>query len=482
MKFCATIIKNKLLITCLLALFFVQNGRSQTATDSPYSRFGLGNLQNTGFASSTAMGGCYTAYMNDTLIPLFINQGNPASYSTNRLTTFEIGGNVSSTNFISSDGSVKKSTAGFKYISLAVPIRKNMGFAFGLLPFSNVGYNATTYANVDTVGQMQYNFQGSGGINQVYAGYAIRPFDNSWNRFYRKKFKALADSGEYKKIRRNRFWRRSLASLSFGGNISYLYGTIDYYSYAYFPANFGVTFNTKQYTETVVHDVYFQGGMQMAFDIDSIGKHNLKNNLKIILGYTVNFPKNVAASYSQVAYTFSSQSNGVEQPFDTFYYKPSTKGTIFIPLMHSVGLGFKSGDKLTVMLDAGYQQWSRYSFFGDNQKLRDLYKGAIGIQYLPSRTAIGSLAYLKRMNYRIGARYNTGNLVLNNKSIADFAVSAGVGLPAGGGRFKLFTMLNISTEYGIYGTSQNQLIQERYFRVVLGFTFNDRWFIKSKYD
>ena len=86
------------------------------------------------------------------------------------------------------------------------------------------------------------------------------------------------------------------------------------------------------------------------------------------------------------------------------------------------------------------------------------------------------------MNYRIGARYNTGNLVLNNKSIADFAVSAGVGLPAGGGRFKLFTMLNISTEYGIYGTSQNQLIQERYFRVVLGFTFNDRWFIKSKYD
>lgn len=89
-------------------------------------------MENTGFAPSMAMGGSYTAYQNDTLIPLFINQGNPASYSTNRLTTFEIGARSSSTNFISSgNGSVRQSNSGFNYISLAVPIRKNMGLAFG---------------------------------------------------------------------------------------------------------------------------------------------------------------------------------------------------------------------------------------------------------------------------------------------------------------------------------------------------------------
>jgi hypothetical protein len=221
----------------------------------------------------------------------------------------------------------------------------------------------------------------------------------------------------------------------------------------------------------------------MAFDIDSIGHYNLKNNLKIILGYSISLPKNIATTATQVAYNFSSQSNNVIQPFDTFYNKPSTKGSIYIPLMQSVGLGFKSGDKLTVLLDGGYQQWSKFlGYGGDNQHMRDLYKVSVGIQYLPSRVAIGQLAYIKKINYRIGVRYNTGNVVLNNKSIGDYAFSAGLGLPAGGGRFRLFAMANISTEWGVLGTSQNNLVQEKYFKFTIGLTFNDRWFLKTKYD
>ncbi|HKC68267.1 MAG TPA: hypothetical protein VKG26_08550 [Bacteroidia bacterium] len=483
MKFCSIIIKTKFFLVAFIVLLFSFSVQAQTSTSSPYSRFGIGKVEYSGFASNTALGGCYTAYQNDTLIPLFINQGNPASYSTNRITTFEIGGRASNTNFISDDGSVKKTNSGFNYISFAVPIKRNMGLAFGLLPFSNVGYNSTTYANVDSVGQIQYNYQGNGGINQAFAGFAIRPFEKSLRGFYRSnQYKALTDSGEHKVIRNKRFWLRALSSLSLGTNINFLYGTIDYYSYANYPYNYGTVFNTKQYTETIVHDVYFQGGAQMAFDIDSIGKHNLKNNLKIILGYSISLPKKVSATQTEVGYTFSSQANGIEQPFDTFSYKPSYKGAIYIPLMHSVGLGFKSGDKLTVLFDGGFQQWSKYSFFGDNQKLRDLYKASVGLQYLPNRAAIGSMAYIKRINYRIGARYNTGYLVLNNKSLSEYAFSAGVGLPAGGGRYKLFTMLNISAEYGVYGTTQNQLIQEKYIRFVLGLTFNDRWFIKTRYD
>lgn len=483
MRFCSITIKINLFLFVLPFLFFSFFIQAQTTTFSPYSRYGIGTMEPTGYASVTALGGSFTAYQNDTLIPLFINSGNPASYSTNRLTTMEIGGRGSTTNFISDSGNVRKKTAGFNYISLAFPIKRNMGAAFGLQPFSNVGYNSTTYGNVDSVGQVKYNYQGSGGINQVFLGFAIRPFDKSWQNFYSRKYKALRDSGQHRTIRRNRFWRRAISSLSLGTNASFLYGTIDYYSYAYPPYSYGTVFNTKQYSEIVVHDLYYQGGAQMAFDIDSIGHYNLKNNLKIILGYSISLPKNIAAVGSRVAYNFSSQSNGVEQPFDTFYYKPSTKGSIYIPLMQTVGLGFKSGDKLTVLLDAGYQQWSKFvDFFGDNQKMRDLYKASIGIQYLPSRAAIGPSAYLKKINYRIGARYNTGNIVLNNKSLGGYAFSAGLGLPAGGGRFRLFAMANITAEYGVMGTSQYNLVQERYFRFVLGLTFNDRWFIKSKYD
>lgn len=485
--------------------FFSQ---AQTSTSSPYSRYGMGSMEPSGLAASTAMGGCYTAFQNDTLIPLFINPGNPASYSTNRITTFEIGGRASSTNFISDAGNVKKTNSGFNYISLAVPIKKNMGLAMGLTPFSNVGYNATTTGNVDSIGQLNYNYQGTGGINRVFLGFAIRPFDKQYRRFYNSRsYRTLRDSGyvvkHYKAhetdtsltdtvifksnasaiARHRKFWLSALSSLSLGTNLNFLYGTIDYYSYAYFPYSYGSVFNTKQTTETSVHDIYYQGGAQMFFDVSHFGKYKLKKNLKIILGYTVSLPKKVAATASQVAYTFSSQTSGVEQPYDTFYYKPSAKGSIYIPIMQSIGLGFKHGDNLTVLLDAGYQQWSKYSFFGDNQKLRDSYSAAIGFQYLPQRAAVGSnLAYLKRINYRLGARYNSGNLVFNNHAIAQYAVSVGLGLPSGGGRFKLFTMVNISLEYGINGTTSDGLIKEKYIRGVLGLTFNDRWFIKTKYD
>ena len=508
MKFCFINIKNKYFFAAFAASLFSFSTQAQTSTSSPYSRYGVGSLEPNGLAASTALGGCYTAFQNDTLIPLFINPGNPASYSTNRITTFEIGGRASSTNFITNtDGSVKKVNSGFNYISLAVPVRKNMGLAFGLTPFSNVGYNATTTANVDSIGQMTYNYQGTGGINRVFLGFAIRPFEKKLHKYYNSKdYKTLRDSAYIVKqhkldkndtvfteeiirkaraaaiIRHHKFWLSALSSISLGTNLNYLYGTIDYYSYAYFPYSYGSVFNTKQVTETSVHDIYYQGGAQMAFDITNVGKHKLKKNIKVTLGYTVSLPKKLAASASQLAYTFSSQTAGVQQPYDTFYYKPSSKGSIYIPLMHSVGLGFKHGDYLTILLDAGYQQWSKYSFFGDNQKLRDSYNAAIGIQLLPKRAAIGNLAYLKRINYRVGARYNSGNLVFNNHAISQYAVSGGFGLPAGGGRFKLFTMVNISLEYGITGTTADGLIKEKYIRGVLGLTFNDRWFIKTKYD
>ena len=523
MKFCSITIRTKLLLSLLFSLvstFFLSAQtqiQTQSSTFSPYSRYGIGTMEPTGYAVNTALGGCYTAYQNDTLIPLFINSGNPASYSTNRLTTMEIGGHGSSTNFISDSGTIKKNTSGFNYISLAFPIKKNMGLAIGLQPFSSVGYNSTSYNNIDSVGQVKYNYQGTGGINQVFLGFAIRPFDKALGSYYKtryymftdsirykeitklaydtlvenkdyrvfkkSKYQAMLDGGKYRAVRSNKFWRRAISSLSIGTNASFLYGTIDYYSYIYPPYSYGTVFNSKEYREIVAHDAYFQGGAQMAFDIDYIGHYNLKNNLKIILGYTISFPKNISAVGTRIAYNFSSQSNNVEQPFDTFYYKPSFKGSMYIPLMQSVGLGFKSGDKLTVLLDAGYQQWSKFiDFFGDGQKMRDLYKASVGIQYLPSRTAIGNLAYLKRINYRIGARYNTGNVVLNNKSLGGYAISAGIGLPAGGGRFRLFAMANITAEYGITGTQQNGLVQERYIRFVLGLTFNDRWFIKTRYD
>jgi len=43
-------------------------------------------------------------------------------------------------------------------------------------------------------------------------------------------------------------------------------------------------------------------------------------------------------------------------------------------------------------------------------------------------------------------------------------------------------MVNVSMEFGQMGTTTNGLIKETYGRVVLGFTINDRWFQRFKYN
>ena len=66
--------------------------QAQNLTSSPYSRYGLGEINNQSFATSQAMGGSFIAWHQDTLAPFFINTANPASLAGIRLSAFELGG------------------------------------------------------------------------------------------------------------------------------------------------------------------------------------------------------------------------------------------------------------------------------------------------------------------------------------------------------------------------------------------------------
>ena len=65
---------------------------SQNLTYSPYSRYGLGELNNTTFSPIQGLGGTYIGFKPDTTAPIFINAANPAAISGIRLTTLELGG------------------------------------------------------------------------------------------------------------------------------------------------------------------------------------------------------------------------------------------------------------------------------------------------------------------------------------------------------------------------------------------------------
>jgi hypothetical protein len=52
---------------------------------------------------------------------------------------------------------------------------------------------------------------------------------------------------------------------------------------------------------------------------------------------------------------------------------------------------------------------------------------------------------------------------------------------AGNGKY-VQSMVNFAVEWGQRGTTDRSLLLENYWNFKLGFTLNDRWFIKRKYD
>ena len=70
--------------------------------------------------------------------------------------------------------------------------------------------------------------------------------------------------------------------------------------------------------------------------------------------------------------------------------------------------------------------------------------------------------------------------------LPEYGITLGFGFPlrkkrAGGDKF-LQSMINLAVEWGQRGTTDRSLLLENYWNFKLGFTLNDRWFIKRKYE
>jgi hypothetical protein len=416
---------------------------SQNLTSSPYSRYGFGELNSQTFASQAAMGNSFIAYQQDSIAPFFINAANPAGLSGIKLTLLELGGQVQFTKISSSASSIKKTNSNFSYGSVGFPLKKIGGAAFGIMPFSTVGYKITSVQNEPLVGgSMKYIYNGDGGLNKAFIGLGVKPFRSQEYKFQHSDF---ADSLiKYNKT--SKYKRIKLA---------------------------------KQLISN--------------FTIDSIKKKGhrtiLKEKITIGTGFFINTPTNLDSKQNKIIYNYSLDGFGIERPKDTILNSQNVSGTIKLPLEMGVGLSFKKGEKITVLIDGAITNWSGYKNFNDpNTEFNNSYRVSAGLNYVPNKLAFGSSNYIKRIHYRVGASYTDGYLDLKNTKIRNYSVSAGLGLPVGAAKYDArgkcdeIGVVNISVQYGKLGTITNNLLQEEYVKITLGFTFNKRWFIKYKYD
>ena len=163
-------------IAILLGLILSALMIAQNNTNSPYTRYGYGQLEDDCFSRSQAMGGTSIGMRTKNSI----NSINPASYSSIDSTSFifEMGVSGLLSNFRSGDAQNTSFTGNLDYIALQSPITKWMGLSAGLIPYSYVGYNYKYTDSIQIAFEEDYNvydktFYGTGGISQVYLGLSV---------------------------------------------------------------------------------------------------------------------------------------------------------------------------------------------------------------------------------------------------------------------------------------------------------------------
>ena len=481
----------QLRLTVLTFLLFIvadlcSYGQSSN-TSSPYSRYGVGDLAGKGFAQGYALGGTHIALQNDSTQIFFINNGNPASYGNLGLTAAELGLNYSLVKMQNKTSKNIAHNAALAYVALAFPVKKWWSCSIGLIPFSAVGYAISTHSELASAGDVEYLYEGTGGINQVYFGNAIKPLYGVPGAFLKsRRYERLKEENKKEQIRKILKRKRRAQGLSLGMNVSYLFGNIENSKRSIFQSNVAPMLNTRSVSSVRISDVFMDYGLQYAFTIDSLRGRDLKDNVKIMMGATFSAQTNVNARIDTLTYSYYYGSSGEEVLKDTIHLTTDSKGKITFPLSFGFGLGFRKGDKWLAVADFAIQNWSSYEAFNQSQNLKNSMRISAGVQYTPnSRYSSKSLmdGYYKRIQYRIGGRYAKTALELKNTQLNEYAVTIGAGLPVGR-NFLLqnFSMVNVGLELGQRGTTSNGLIQESFMKVSVGFTINDRWFVKPKID
>ena len=150
---------------------------AQSGTNSPYSQYGLGDLADECVGFNKGMGGVgYGFHKGNEVNPL-----NPASYASIDSVTMIFDGGLSGqiTNFKEGGRKLNAKSGGFDYITGAFRLIRHVGITFGVMPYSNIGYNYTASIPLDdgtATTKLTGTYKGDGGINQLFVGAGVQLF------------------------------------------------------------------------------------------------------------------------------------------------------------------------------------------------------------------------------------------------------------------------------------------------------------------
>lgn len=435
-----------LLLVCISTSWTLVH--AQVNAVSPLTVFGLGDLSEGYFAQNVGNGGSSIAIRE----PFYVNIANPASYTALEYTTLEVAASykIIKQTVKATQQELNNSNGYFNYMGLGFKLKDWWGMAASLAPYSFVGYNIFTTDSLQDFGNILYEFQGKGGINQLVLGSAFEPIKN----------------------------------LSIGVNARYLFGSWDRSDAVLFSTP--GFYNSKRNTRNGVSSFTFDYGVQYTLPIGG--------SKEIILGANYATQTKLDAIQNAITYNYVFNSSGIEIPIDTLTFVSNVSGSITLPSRYGGGisLGKRNQNYLgyawLVSGEYSTTKWSTFRDFSDEGGLNDSWRATIGGYFIPAYAFEGSKrakTYPSIMEYRFGGFYENTQVQLNDKAVVNYGLTFGLGFPivyrnlAPGE--KKNTVINLGIVVGNKGNGQPDQLNERFVNFLLGITLNDQWFQKFKF-
>ncbi|MDX9695614.1 MAG: hypothetical protein RBT49_07460 [Bacteroidales bacterium] len=441
-------IKKTLIIASLLILT-ISATFGQSITNSPYTYYGIGEIDRGGFGMNKAMGNLSTGLRK----PNQINFLNPAAIGAQDTMSFifDLGISGASKKLTTSTINSEYQNFYFDHLAISFPIQKWWFTSVGIVPYSKVGYNIETSSPMpenDTVNAIN-NFYGNGGINQVY----------------------LANSFNITK------------SLSVGFNLSYLFGSLE--KYQVLSLDDPQSYSTLDINKTSLRKLSYDLGVQYTGSFSEKYFYTLGATYSGKIKFNGEKTSTTFMAENFVYYNIDIVDYLAIKTYytDTIASSITNNNTLEIPA--KIALGFTTGlkDKLTLGFDFSIQDWTKAGTGGNiisnGENISFKYTKDLtynfGIEYTPNKFALRN--YLNLINYRAGFYYNTGYLTFNNEKISSYGITFGIGLPVTNK-----TSINLFGSYGQRGTENIGLIKEEFWVFGINLTLYDFWFYKSKFQ
>ena len=418
---------------------------SNAQENSPYSRYGIGDLVPNRNIVSRGMGGIVAGYSDYQSI----NLSNPAALGFLTSTVFDLGGEISRRT-LKSNISPDKFTATntfISYLQVGFPIAsKKMlqkgnywGVSFGLRPVTQINYRIEKNGRLSGIDSLNSIYEGTGGLNQANISTGIK-----------------------------------IKNLSLGVSGGYSFGNKDYSTLLDLVSDSVFYYKSNTAVKTKISGLFVNVGAQ--YDI------KMKSGL-LRLGAYANLQQNLKASRDNINETISYDGNGGIVAIDTVDFKSNVIGKIKIPASYSTGFTY-SNKHWVLGADVDFTKWDSYTYYGVKDAVQNSWTVRAGGQYYPAKDNTPANKYWSFVKYRAGIYYGPDYIKLN-KSRPDYGVTFGAAFPLTSFqrlRFGEFVTLNTGVEVGARGDKNSQSIRENIARFSFGISMNARWFQKQKYE